>query len=251
MANQYFVFRAAPAVGTEFVIENEAAAHHIFTVMRVQIEEEIQLVFDNQIVGLVKVVSPNERKVKMIAELTVNTELPIDVTIAVGFPKGDKLDFIVEKSTELGAHQIWAAPFKWSVVKWDSKKIGKKQEKLEKIALGAAEQSRRQMLPDVQLFSSLSEITGKFEEFDHILVAYEESAKEGEKTAFGQALQNFSRGEKILFIFGPEGGISSEEISKFKEQGAKIVALGPRIMRAETAPLYALSAISTYLELLK
>ena len=251
MANQYFVFREMPALGSEFIIENQQATHHIFTVMRAQMGETFQLVFEGGKVGLVEVVNPADQSVKLLTELSVHTELPISVTIAVGFPKGDKLDFITEKATELGATNIWSAPFKWSVAKWDSKKLGKKQEKLEKIALGAAEQSRRQIIPDIQLFDHLSKLTEKFAEFDQVLIAYEESAKAGEKSAFGQALTNLSAGEKLLVLFGPEGGVAPEEIQNFEQLGAKAVGLGPRIMRAETAPLYALAALSTYFELLK
>ncbi len=251
MANQYFVFRELPELNTAFVIENEAAAHHIFTVMRAQVGDKLQLVFADEKVGLAEVLSASDRSVKLLEILSNVTELPVKITIAVGFPKGDKLDFITEKVTELGAAAIFAAPFKWSVAKYDSKKLAKKQEKLEKIALGAAEQSRRQKIPEVQLFEHLSNLTAQFSAFDQILVAYEESAKSGEKSAFAQALTGLSEGQKMLIIFGPEGGIAPEEIEIFQKLGAKTIGLGPRIMRAETAPLYALSAISTHFELLK
>lgn len=250
MANQYFVFKSVPKLGELFMIDNQAAAHHIFTVMRVKVGEKLKLVFDSGQVGLVEVVSPEKQEVVLLEILPVKTELPIAVTVAVGFPKGDKLDFIVEKSTELGAHQIWAAPFKWSVAKWDSKKLGKKLEKLEKIALGAAEQSGRQVLPQIQLFQNWAQLTERFDQFDKVLIAYEESAKEGEMTAFGQALSELGSGKKVLLIFGPEGGIAPEEIKQFQKLGAQTIGLGPRIMRAETAPLYALSALSAYFELL-
>ncbi|QDK70316.1 16S rRNA (uracil(1498)-N(3))-methyltransferase [Lactococcus protaetiae] len=250
MANQYFVFRELPELNTTFTIENKAAAHHIFTVMRAQAGEKLQLVFDGGKVALAEVVSPDEHAVKLTEILSALTELPVEVTVAVGFPKADKLDFITEKATELGAGAIWAAPFKWSVVKYDHKKLTKKQDKLEKITLGAAEQSRRQILPDIKLFDQLSVLTEKFSEFDSVLIAYEESAKAGEKTVFHQALTEMSKGQKLLIIFGPEGGIAPEEIEKFEQLGARKIGLGPRIMRAETAPLYALSVISAYFELL-
>ena len=90
-------------------------------------------------------------KLELIEELADNVELPVQVTIASGFPKGDKLEFITQKVTELGASQIWAFPADWSVAKWDGKKLGKKVEKLEKIALGAAEQSKRNLVPSITL----------------------------------------------------------------------------------------------------
>ena len=248
MANQYFVFRELPELDETFEITDKSAVHHIFTVMRAQENDELRLVFDGGKIGLCQVVSNELHTVKLLSNLTENTELPAEITIAVGFPKGDKLDFITEKSTELGARQIWAAPFKWSVAKWDSKKLAKKAEKLSKIALGAAEQSRRLVIPEVQLFEKLSNLTDRFSEFDHVLIAYEESAKSGETSELMRTLAK--NPSKILLIFGPEGGISPEEIEKFEQLGAISIGLGPRILRAETAPLYALSAISSYYDLM-
>lgn len=212
--------------------------------------DQLRLVFEEGKIGLSEIISPADQSVRLIELLTDSSELPVQVTVAVGFPKGDKLDFIVEKSTELGATAIWSAPFKASVSKWDHKKLTKKQEKLEKVALGAAEQSRRQLIPKIQLFDQFSRLTEQFSDFDQVLVAYEESAKMGETSMFKQALTELSANQKVLIIFGPEGGISPDEIAKFENLGAKMIGLGPRILRAETAPLYALSSISAYFELL-
>jgi len=251
VANQYFVFKPMPKIGTQFTIENQSVAHHIFNVMRVKTGDELRLVFDDAQLGLAEVVNSDNQTVKLIDKVEDYTELPVNVTLAVGFPKGDKLDFIVEKSTELGASSIWSAPFHWSVAKWDSKKLTKKQEKLEKIALGAAEQSQRLLVPTVKLFEKLSDLTEKFTDFDHVLIAYEESAKSGEHFTFIQTLEKLKSNQNILVLFGPEGGISQEEIESFEKLGAIKIGLGPRIMRAETAPLYVLSAVSAYLELQK
>ena len=153
--------------------------------------------------------------------------------------------------TELGASQIWAFPADWSVAKWDGKKLGKKAEKLEKIALGAAEQSKRNIVPSIQLFEKKADFLAQLNQFDSIVVAYEESAKEGEAAALLQAVTGLEKGAKLLFIFGPEGGLSPAEIEIFEAKGAVLAGLGPRILRAETAPLYALSALSVLVELEK
>lgn len=251
MANQYFVFKKQPEIGEDFTIDDKAAVHHIFTVMRTSVGEKIQLVFEEGKVGLAEVVSSELCTVRLLEVLDVQTELPVHITVALGFPKGDKLEFISEKAAELGASAIWAAPFKWSVAKWDSKKLAKKKEKLDKIVLGAAEQSRRQILPEICFFEKLSELVATFSQFDQVLIAYEESAKAGEQARLAQNMTSLKPGQKVLLLFGPEGGIAPEEISLFEQAGAEIVGLGPRIMRAETAPLYALSAFSTYFDLLK
>ena len=83
------------------------------------------------------------------------------------------------------------------------------------------------------------------------MVAYEESAKEGESAALIKAVAGLEKGAKLLFIFGPEGGLSPAEIDSFEAKGAVLAGLGPRILRAETAPLYALGAVSVILELVR
>jgi 16S rRNA (uracil1498-N3)-methyltransferase len=249
VANQYFVLRQMPEVGALFMLDDAVAAHHIFTVMRAKMGDTVRLAFDGGVIGLGEVASPENRTFVLKEILPALTELPVKATVAVGFPKGDKLELIAEKSTELGANAIWAAPFEWSVVKWNAEKRAKRTTKLEKIARSAAEQSLRQLIPQIALFESLSALIERFCEFDVVLVAYEESAKQGESSKLTQRLQSCQPGSKILLIFGPEGGISPQEIEAFTAAGAECMGLGPRILRAETAPLYALSALSALTEL--
>lgn len=246
---QYFVNGRAPQ--GVFQISDKDTANHMFSVMRLQADDQIVLVFDDGIKRLARVVDSQSQSVEIIEELADNVELPVSVTIAMGFPKGDKLEFVAQKATELGMAALWAFPADWSVVKWDGKKLAKKAEKLEKIAQGAAEQSKRNVIPQVKLFEKKAAFLAELEQFDKIFVAYEESAKEGETAILARELSQMKSGEKILFIFGPEGGISPEEIEAFESKGGLKIGLGPRIMRAETAPLYALSSTSYALELMK
>ncbi|MGT2951128.1 16S rRNA (uracil(1498)-N(3))-methyltransferase [Streptococcus cuniculi] len=243
---QYFVKGEAKS---SVVIEDKDTVKHMFQVMRLAKDDQVVLVFDDGIKRLARVADENDHRFELIEELPDQVELPVNVTIACGFPKGDKLEFLAQKTTELGASQLWAFPADWSVVKWDSKKIAKKVEKLQKIALGAAEQSKRNRVPEVNLFASKAEFLAMLNQFDTILIAYEESAKAGERATLVEALSKSSNGDQILFIFGPEGGLSPDEVAQFETKGAHKVGLGPRIMRAETAPLYALSVVSFALEM--
>lgn len=246
---QYFVNGRAPQ--GVFQISDKDTAKHMFSVMRLQADDQVVLVFDDGVKRLARVVDSQSQSVEIIEELADNVELPVSVTIAMGFPKGDKLEFVAQKATELGMSALWAFPADWSVVKWDGKKLAKKAEKLEKIAQGAAEQSKRNRIPQVKLFEKKAAFLAELEQFDKIFVAYEESAKEGETAILARELSQMKSGEKILFIFGPEGGISPEEIEAFESKGGLKIGLGPRIMRAETAPLYALASTSYALELMK
>lgn len=246
---QYFVNGRAPQ--GLFQISDKDTAKHMFSVMRLQSDDQIVLVFDDGIKRLARVVDSQSQSVEIIEELADNVELPVSVTIAMGFPKGDKLEFVAQKATELGMAALWAFPADWSVVKWDGKKLAKKAEKLEKIAQGAAEQSKRNRIPTVRLFEKKSDFLVQLAGFDQIILAYEEAAKEGEQANLVKILSGLEVGQSVLVIVGPEGGVSPEEVAAFEKAGAVKTGLGPRILRAETAPLYALSAISYATELLR
>ncbi|HFR3884309.1 16S rRNA (uracil(1498)-N(3))-methyltransferase [Streptococcus suis] len=246
---QYFVNGRAPQ--GIFHISDKDTAKHMFSVMRLQADDQIVLVFDDGIKRLARVVDSQNQSVEIIEELVDNVELPVSVTIAMGFPKGDKLEFVAQKATELGMAALWAFPADWSVVKWDGKKLGKKAEKLEKIAQGAAEQSKRNRIPAIRLFEKKSDFLAQLAGFDQVILAYEEAAKEGEQANLVKILSGLQAGQSVLVIIGPEGGVSPEEVVAFEGAGAVKTGLGPRILRAETAPLYALSAISYATELLR
>ncbi|WP_218653769.1 16S rRNA (uracil(1498)-N(3))-methyltransferase [Streptococcus pluranimalium] len=243
---QYFI-KGAPE--NPVTIADKDTIKHMFNVMRLTEDDEVVLVFDDGIKRLAKVLDASEHSFELVEEWLDDVELPVHVTIASGFPKGDKLDLVTQKATELGASAIWAFPADWSVVKWDGKKLAKKEEKLAKIALGAAEQSKRNRVPEVKLFEKKADFLRHLVDFDKIFIAYEESAKEGEMAALSRELKDIQKGAKILFVFGPEGGISPKEVEALEAAGALKCGLGPRIMRTETAPLYALSAVSFATEL--
>ncbi|MGQ7331331.1 16S rRNA (uracil(1498)-N(3))-methyltransferase [Streptococcus suis] len=246
---QYFVNGRAPQ--GVFQIKDKDTAKHMFSVMRLQADDQIVLVFDDGIKRLARVVDSQSQSVEVIEELADNVESPVSVTIAMGFPKGDKLEFVAQKATELGMAALWAFPADWSVVKWDGKKLVKKAEKLEKIAQGAAEQSKRNRIPAIRLFEKKADFLAQLAGFDQIILAYEEAAKEGEQANLVKILSGLEAGQSVLVIVGPEGGVSPEEVAAFEGAGAVKTGLGPRILRAETAPLYALSAISYATELLR
>ncbi|OZM58002.1 16S rRNA (uracil(1498)-N(3))-methyltransferase [Lottiidibacillus patelloidae] len=179
-----------------------------------------------------------------------SSELPVKVTIVQGLPKGDKLDYVMQKGTELGAVAFQPFSAKRSVVKWDAAKVSKKTARLQKIVKEAAEQSHRSIVPKVMDVISLKELLLLSESYDYKLVAYEEEAKAGEVKKLAQVLQNMKQGETVLAVFGPEGGLSEEEVDQLTKNGFTSCSLGPRILRAETAPLYLLSAVSYQTELL-
>lgn len=219
---QYFV-KGRPE--NPLTIKDKDTLKHMFQVMRLKADDKVTLVFDDGIKRLARVLNVDSQTFEILQGLEDNVELPVSVTIASGFPKGDKLDWLTQKATELGADAIWAFPADWSVVKWDGKKLAKKEDKLAKIALGAAQQSKRNRLPQVKLFEKKKDLLKQLPDFDKIFLAYEESAKAGELSTLASSLRQSQSGDKLLFIFGPEGGISPQELAEFEKSGAIPVGL--------------------------
>lgn len=224
--------------------------HHMSRVMRMMVDEQVFLVFNDQTAIKAKITAIDRDKVTLeeIEKESLQRELPIHITIASGFPKSEKLELIVQKGTELGAHDFIAFLGETSIAKWDNQKQQKKKKRLNKIAQEAAEQSHRQALPAVN-FLSEKELIASFSDYDAVLIAYEESAKQGEQAQLVQTFQEMAAGQRLLVVFGPEGGLTPNEIEKFQTAGGKLCGLGPRILRTETAPFYLLSAASFYYEL--
>lgn len=227
--------------------------HHAKHVMRMNLDDDCFLVLKNEVAIKAKIIDITEEAI-VFTELSkeiMQKEMPVNVTIACGYTKGDKLELVAQKATELGMYELIGFPSKTSVVKWDEKKRDKKTSRLAKITKEASEQSHRQVVPSVSLYGSFEALLEKIREFDYCLVAYEESSKQGEASQLATTLSICQPGDSLMIIFGPEGGLTPEEVNVLEENGSVCCALGPRILRAETAPLYALSAMSYQWEMRK
>ncbi|MFC6260253.1 RsmE family RNA methyltransferase [Levilactobacillus fujinensis] len=222
-------------------------AHHWVTVLRAETGAVAEFVDSTAHLfrGQLEAIEP--AVVSLTAVNTPTVELPVVVTIACGLPKQEKAEWITQKATELGVDHIIFYAADWSVAKWQPNKVVKKLARLTKIAYGAAEQAHRLRRPEVSYAKSFAEVVQQ--SADVKVLAYEESAKQGEQSALNQQLQAIQSGQSLLAIFGPEGGISPAEVQAAQAAQAVLVGLGPRILRTETAPLFLLSAVSTVLEL--
>ncbi|RUL57056.1 16S rRNA (uracil(1498)-N(3))-methyltransferase [Lysinibacillus antri] len=229
----------------ELTISGENAKH-ILRVMRMEVGEPIVVVQQGTAYICEIIQTGQDVIVKQTGETLSSPEMPIQVTIACGLPKGDKLDLITQKGTELGMYALIPFAAERSVVKWDDKKGEKKTERLQKIAKEAAEQSHRTLIPEIHNPITFKQLLTTVSNYDAIFIADEEDAKSDVRTRFADKLKKVYDNElkSILLIFGPEGGISRKEASSLIEAGGQTMSLGPRILRAETAPLYALAAIS-------
>lgn len=218
---------------------------HITRVMRMREGEEICCVSEG--VGHIASIhrfDENGVTVKDTGNTFSTSELPVQVTLACGLPKGDKLELIAQKGTELGMTGMIPFQAERSVVKWDEKKGDKKTARLRKIAKEAAEQSHRTVIPDITEPLTFKDLLNHAESFEVLLFADEEEAKEGTSNKIAVRLKKVYHGQSILVLFGPEGGLSRSEAQELRDAGFLPISLGPRILRTETAPLYVLSAMS-------
>ncbi|MFC6202546.1 16S rRNA (uracil(1498)-N(3))-methyltransferase [Lactiplantibacillus nangangensis] len=249
MQRYFLTETVATTAGTQFELTGESV-HHWLKVMRAQPGDEAEFVTLNQQVVIGKLASSTATTamVTVVAVTQPNVELPLEVVIACGVSKGDKTEQIVQRGTELGAAGFVFFDSQYAVAKWAPNKRDRKLTRLAKIAQGAAEQSHRTVIPTVDYQPNLSTLIQQVPH-DAGVVAWEESAKQGESSQLVQTLNKMQSGQRLLAIFGPEGGLTAEEVSALNQAGVVSAGLGPRIMRAETAPMYLLSAISFSQEL--
>lgn len=173
------------------------------------------------------------------------SELPVSVTLFMAYPKGDKLETVIQKAVELGAKRI--VPFESSrcIKKPKAEKAEKQLQRLERIATEAAKQSGRGILPEVCPTLSFKEMLTEAKKSDAAIFCYESERE----TSLGGILNRLKDGDSIAVIVGSEGGFSPEEADEAIAAGCHSVTLGKRILRCETAPLFALSAIGYHFEL--
>ncbi|MFD2369730.1 16S rRNA (uracil(1498)-N(3))-methyltransferase [Brevibacillus sp. GCM10020057] len=220
--------------------------HHIVNVMRAREGEEI-FVSDGagrSAVARLVYLSAKEVRATVVEMLAEQRELPIRVTIGQGLPKGDKMEWILQKGTELGAYSFFPFSSERTIVKLDAKKEAKKLERWRKIVKEAAEQSHRSVLPQLLPPVSFREALEAGEQYTRRAIAYE---KEG-GASLHHVLSDMQADDSLLVLIGPEGGFSPEEVAQAEAKGFLSVSLGPRILRTETASQYVLSCASYQFE---
>ena len=166
------------------------------------------------------------------------TEAAVRVSVYMAFPKADKLEHVIQKATELGAFEIVAFPSGRCVSRPDEKSLRKKTERWQKIALSAAEQSGRGRIPEVIVLGSFQEALERAAKSDRAILLYENERATTLKMALEEA--PFTT---LSLMSGPEGGLEEKEVHEAMETGLWVCTLGRRILRCETAPLCALSAV--------
>lgn len=223
--------------------------NHIKNVLRMRAGEELTLSPKNGLVYTAKIEGFSEGRVEcLITDCNGGkSELPAEIILFQGLPKKDKMELIIEKAVELGVKEIVPVMMKRTIVKLeDEKKEAKKLERWRAIALTAAKQSRRDIVPIVSEFVNFQTAVKKAKDLDLVYIPYEnEKGMERARELVAEA-----KGKKTIGIFiGPEGGITEEELRLALENGAKSMSLGNRILRTETAGLALISVLAFALDL--
>ena len=166
------------------------------------------------------------------------SEAEVKVSVYMALPKADKLEHVIQKATELGAYEIVTFPSARCVSRPDEKSLQKKLDRWQKIAASAAEQSGRGRIPKVLVLGSFPEALSRAAQADKALMLYEHE----ESLTLKMALSGGSY-RTVSLLTGPEGGLEEAEVARAREAGLQVCTLGRRILRCETAPLCALSAV--------
>lgn len=209
-------------------------------VLRLKAGEQI-LVCDGQgaeCVCAVQDPGPGEVRLAVLKRQESQTEAPVRVSVYMAFPKADKLEHVIQKATELGAYEIVAFPASRCVSRPDEKSLKKKLERWQKIAASAAEQSGRGRIPQVLTLGSYQAALERAAQAEKCLLFYENE----QATTLKMALRG-SAYQTVSLLTGPEGGLDEQEVELARRAGLQICTLGKRILRCETAPLCALSAV--------
>ncbi len=232
---RFFVEKEA-LLEAQITLSGENAAHA--KVLRLKNGEEVLLCDGEGTEALCRVLSSEQMTLEVLEKRESRTEAAVRVSVYMAFPKADKLEHVIQKATELGAFEIVAFPTARCVSRPDDKSLKKKLERWQKIAASASEQSGRGVIPQVVVLGSYREALSRAAEAELPILLYENERA----TTLKMALEA-KPVSTVSLISGPEGGLEEKEVEQAKAAGVRICTLGRRILRCETAPLCALSAV--------
>lgn len=243
---QHF-FVTPEQVADEQIIIHGADVNHMKNVLRIKPGEELIVSDGNNhryLCGMGRY-EAEQAVVTILQKELADTELPSRIYLFQALPKQDKMELIVQKAVELGVHEIIPVASKRAVVKLDEKKAQKKIQRWQGISESASKQAGRGYIPKVKEVKRFQEALSYSEQLDILLFPYE-LAEGMEQTK--RVIASIKPGQSVGVFIGPEGGFEQEEAAAAVGVGAKVITLGKRILRTETAGLTTLSVLMYHLE---
>lgn len=221
--------------------------NHIRNVLRMKPGEEILVSAQGKLEYRCRIEELGEEEVTAVILYAMESdlELPADVYLFQGLPKGDKMEFIIQKAVELGVHEVIPVASRRCVVKLDEKKARNKTARWQGISESAAKQSKRMIVPEIHPVMNFSEALQYAKKLDLILVPYELAKGIGHTR---ELFSSIRPGQSVGIFIGPEGGFEEEEIRQAVDAGAMPITLGRRILRTETAGMTVLSILMYLME---
>lgn len=237
MARRYIVEKENIQVNENIIEVTGRELHHI-NVMRFKVGDTIDV---NEYICKIQSISKDVLTAEIIDKVQSVGEPNVNIDLYMGYIKADKMEYLVQKSVELGVKNIIPILTKNTVVKLEDKDKIKKRERLQKIVIEAIGQCGRTDNVEVKKIRKIDEILKENLEYDLILICHEK-----EKKNIQDVLQNINRDsiQKIAVFIGPEGGLDNCEVEKIEQQkNSKTICFGERVLRAETAVNYILSVL--------
>lgn len=234
--------------GDILINSNTENFHHIYNVLRVKVGEKVEVVD-----VLSKKLYITEVKDKFgnltVKKIIESEENKSKITIYQAAIKGERFEYFLEKTTELGVDRIKVIPLKRNVVKFKENEIAKKEERFRKILESSSKQSRRVNIPEIKILGDMKQTLKEIEKEDIVFVLYENILEDS--ISMKKMVDTIIEGKckNIGIVIGAEGGIDISEIEELRTcENIKIVTLGKRILRAETAGVSVMSILNYELE---
>ncbi|MDP5273076.1 16S rRNA (uracil(1498)-N(3))-methyltransferase [Chengkuizengella axinellae] len=220
-------------------------AFHLNKVMRAKVED--QFIVSNgetrDVLVEIEEITKNKVTASIIKDLERNNEPVNNIWIAQSLPKGDKMDTIIQKCTEIGAVRFIPFTSERTIVQYDEKKKSKRIERWNKISKEAAEQAHRNRVPKISEIKTLKELLKMVSEAEESFVFYESEDGLYFKDMISKKKDHEKKVLTFLLVVGPEGGFTADEISQLETAGCHSVSLGKRILRTETAAMVGLTCM--------
>jgi 16S rRNA (uracil1498-N3)-methyltransferase len=238
---RYF-FAEEQRQGQDTVLLTGDDAHHLFNVLRATVGETVELCDEQGLCCRSSIITLDKRQALcQLMEPLPDHEPAVRFTLAFGLLKGDNTELVLQKATELGVSALLPLISERTVVRPEKKNTAAKMERWEKIVRSAAAQSRRNRIPVIMPPVDWPQLAARANHYDRAVFFWEGEHRQ----SLGGTLRGVGPGSNVLLVTGPEGGFSAPEAQLAVGHGMKVVTLGPRILRAETAALAAL-AVALY-----